>query len=119
MGGELKEEFFSEVDEWLRLGRPGVAAALLREIPLKEVRRTDSARFAALATRAGVPSIALRLLNPVVRPEKGKLDAPATSQESVEYAAALQGVGAVTESLGILQSIDPERAPNASRVLAF
>jgi hypothetical protein len=56
--------------------------------------------------------MALRVLNPIVRPSARKQGNP-TGEEKAEYAASLTRAGAVSEALTILETIDPTAVPTA------
>jgi hypothetical protein len=119
MPWKLDSEIYQKIDGLVRAGNLGPATALLVKVPIKDVPRADLAPLAALARRAGLPRLALRMLNPIVRPEKGWIEDPATESEKAQYGVALIGVGATPEALRIFESIDTARAPEGLLFHAF
>lgn len=69
-----------------------------------KVPRSHCSRLANIARRAQRPSLSLRLLQPIVRP-KVKNFTSASGEETLEYAYALQRVGAKNESLKLLENL--------------
>jgi tetratricopeptide (TPR) repeat protein len=61
----------------------------------------------------------LRILTPVVRPQRDGQDSEATPAERAEYAILLQRAGSVHEAIQILEGIPPEEEPSAPLFRAF
>lgn len=101
-----------EIDALIRAGSANAARRKLGGLARRKVPRPDALPLASLARRANLPGLALRLLNPIVRPS-AKHVARASEAEAAEYAASLVRVGAVAEALEILKSIDGARHPEA------
>jgi hypothetical protein len=74
--------------------------------------RGQRLKLAQLARRSGLVSLALKLLNPVVRPS-AKSPLRPTAEESAEYAGLLIRSGANTEATHILEALDPGEVPEA------
>lgn len=91
-------------EEAVRAGQTSVAAALLTAIPAKEIPRELLRQAANLCRRVGKVSLGLRILTPIIRPQKLN-DRPATPQEIAEYAVLLQRAGSVIEALQLLESL--------------
>lgn len=84
----------------------------LRELAGKGIHRSDALGVASLARRVNQTSLALRILNPIVRPFGRRKMGEASPEERAEYAASLIKIGAVEESLGILKALD-SKVPEA------
>lgn len=74
--------------------------------------------LANLARRAHLPLIGIRLLNPIIRPNR-KVAEKATAQESLEYAACLIRIGSVDEALRILEEVNRKDVPESYLYSAF
>jgi hypothetical protein len=112
------QEFIQTLEELVRGGRAGEARQILRAQNLSQIPREGRKDLANLARRAGAPEIAIRILNPVVRPNEGKPES-ATDQEKAEYAVALINHGAVPEGLEILEALRPDTLPEALLYRSF
>ncbi|MCB0384157.1 MAG: hypothetical protein KDD43_02095, partial [Bdellovibrionales bacterium] len=77
----------------MRSGKGHKVRQALRTLNLSRVPRSQAPIVANLAHRLNLPDLALRLLNPIVRP-KDHLDKQATPRECAEYAVALIRLGA-------------------------
>ncbi|MBX3016254.1 MAG: hypothetical protein KF767_00075 [Bdellovibrionaceae bacterium] len=102
-----------ECDEHIRQGRDEKAHRLLRELEISKLPRSLQRDFANLCRRSGLLSQGLRILTPLVREEI------ASEAERAEYAMLLQRSGAVTEALGVLQKLDPQKDPQILLFQAF
>jgi hypothetical protein len=109
---------FDKLDLMIREGRLRESRRILRKVRISEIARVSMVRFAGLARRAGLAPISVRLLNPVVRPDRN-LVKPANENELAEYAASLTNIGARTEALGILDSLNPKKNPEIFLFRAF
>lgn len=85
-----------------------VLARLAGKRPPRPLTRT----LLHLARRAGRYDLALRWLNPIVRPTSRK-PVEATGEEKSEYAASLIRSGAVEEGLELLRTVDGNAVPQA------
>jgi hypothetical protein len=107
--------WIDEIDALIKQGDSAQAKRKLRPVNRNEIDRKDLARACGVATRAGLPELAIRWLNPIVRAER-KLLKPATEREKAEYAIALIRIGAQPEALGILEGLSARENP---QVLLF
>lgn len=110
--------FVAALDQSLRQGRHGAVRQELSRLNAREAPRASLEALANVARRAGVYSLALRLLNPVCRPAQG-LRRNASAGELVEYGMALVKNGSLDEALGIFRGIDGEIEPRAWLYRAF
>lgn len=79
----------------------------------------DKARkIASLLRRVNDPEVALKVLNPIIRPTR-KGAAQATEIDKIEYAASLVRVGSLFEARWILGHIDLRKFPEGNLVMAF
>lgn len=100
------EQFLDELDELIRAGKGREASHRLQAFPLRNLPREHRTRFCHTARRLRLVSLALKVLNPVVRPTTRKV-VEATDKEKAEYAAALAAAGATDEAIGIFRTLDP------------
>jgi hypothetical protein len=113
----LNEEI-ETINDFIRAGLGHRARRALRQVAGRKIPREKVREVANLARRANLLGLALRLLNPVVRPT-GKALRVATDAEKAEYAASLTYVGASEEALTILRGINPRTVPDALLFQAF
>lgn len=99
-----------ELQDLVKAGNFEQAARHLRA--RGQVARKNVATLGNIAWRIHQPSLAIKILHPVVRP-KSSLSQPATAAEKIEYAEALRRVGAVNESWQLLGEIDTDTFPQA------
>jgi hypothetical protein len=99
-----------EIEEKIRRGLLQEAASAVSKIEISKVQRTQAARIANLARRAGLATTAIRVLGPIVRPEIPRAR-PATNLEKAEYAIAISRIGAHVEALKILKTISKDEEP--------
>jgi hypothetical protein len=114
----LYEKLVQKLEKAVREGRGGLVAKTLQKALRAKIPREARLPLAALARRTHNPSLSLRLLNPVVRPQ-GERSPRATDGERAEYAAALIKLGADVEATAVLESIHPNTAPEALLYRAF
>src|ERR1700752_3346298 len=98
-------------DRMIRQGRIPEVQRALRAITCVKVPRDLACQVANLAWRTGLFAVSIRVLNPIVPPEKPLLLAPPTAVESAEYPMALMKIGALTEARRILQALNPVEEP--------
>ena len=118
MPSTADENALNPIHELIRRGHGAEARTALRQLISRKVPRPLLAQVAALLRRADLPWLALRLLNPIVRPT-GKAAGFATEKEKAEYAAALAVIGASKEALELLRSIDAKEVPERLLYEAF
>jgi hypothetical protein len=100
----------AQIEELIRKGEFQEAEKLLRRARPSKIRRQDACAIANAARRVDLPLIAVRILNPIVRPED-QLQAPATDFEKIEYAECLRRLGIIHEAWQILQTVSPKDHP--------
>ncbi|MCB0405636.1 MAG: hypothetical protein KDD51_12705 [Bdellovibrionales bacterium] len=108
----------SEIDEALRTGQTASARKLLDAVLKGNIPRQFRWKVAALCRRSGVSEKAARLLHPYVRGSSARQAAPSPN-ELVEYAGALERLGALNESVRLLKSINGEHHPRALLYFAY
>lgn len=111
--------FLKEVDELIRTGRSVEAKSRLRHAQAARVPLEERRAFAFMARRLNLPTLALRVLHPIVRPTGRHVARPATDAEKVEYAGSLVRLGAIEEALDLLNAIDPETNPEIFLLRSF
>ena len=84
-----------------------------------QVPRSLRLPLANLCRRAGLVSVGLRLLSPLVYPEKSGVEMPATSAEVAEYAVLLERCGSTKEALQLLSRVNTIEVPEARLYRAF
>jgi tetratricopeptide (TPR) repeat protein len=93
------KRFIEEAESLIRSGQfDQVEKQLLK---LGKIERKSALAVANIARRVNRLNMAVRILNPIVRPTDSFQD-PATAQEKIEYADALRQVGAVDEAWNLL-----------------
>lgn len=112
--GKLKEQF----EIALRAGQVYNVAKALNELNIKSVPRHWRLPLANICRRAGLVSLGLRLLEPVLR-VNGAFHRGVTPGEMAEYAVLLQRSGVVGEALRILSRLDVKSAPEALLYKAY
>lgn len=92
-------------------GKQSQVAAEVTQVIAKKPPREVLAPLAAIARRAGFPYLALSVLQPIFRSEGRKALSPPTPFEAFVYGSVLVVLGAKTEGLNLLESIDPNEHP--------
>ncbi len=87
---------------------------VFRKLNLKTILRTEGLAMADIARRVGLHTVALRILNPIVR----RKTQPASPTEQALYAEVLRKLGAINEAKSILQKIDGKAHPQVFLYLA-
>jgi len=107
-------KLFEEIELMIRSGKSSEAHKLLNAIGAAsgDLKRGEKLRYANLARRIGSGALALKILNPILRPRTHYAEPP-TVPEEIEYAACLRSEGAPLEALAILKDIDAEKFPEA------
>lgn len=100
----------NEIDQLIRNAQWISAQAALSQIKTKDIPTKSLGDVAALATRANLPRMTLKLLRPIVYPGK-KLIRAATPREITEYAMALVRLGADSEASDLLERVSPTEVP--------
>ena len=92
------------------MGQTAKARQELARYRLTSLTRGEKFALAAVARRAGLPYLTLRLLAPFVRPPP-RHSVQASEAEKAEYAAALVRVGASREAMGLLGELNGKAVP--------
>lgn len=111
-------EALAQLDGLIRSGKASDARILLKKLTLKEIPRALIQPLATIARRADMPGLGLKLLNPVVRPERKKI-ANATDMEKIEYAFCLSNSGAQQEAIKLLDTLDIDQIPQGLLAKSF
>ncbi len=98
------------IESLIRQGRGRYAREKLKLLCEKKISRKHLLRVSSQARRVGLPLLALRLLRPIIRPDRGIREQP-TDSELAEFAANLSRIGALDEALSVLEGLDEERNP--------
>jgi len=117
MDRDKLEQLFDQTDQHLRTGQTAAAIKQLKKIVAAKIPRPFLARYCALARRANLPELSLKALKRLVYP-KVKGTARAFDMELLEYAVALERIGARRESAHIAGMVDPAAEPRAHLVRA-
>ena len=109
MGQDL-QTLLSEIEELLRRGAAAEARKLLSAPSIRKANRDELVRVSALARRAGLADLALRLLRPFVIEGRSVRAKPLPS-EIASYAMSLASVGAVREASDLLRPLAKDATP--------
>lgn len=121
MQGRINLDFASalwQIDEHIKGGRSRQAVELLRGMNTSKIPREHIASFANLSWRAGLPTLALRVLSPIITPKPGML-IQANDREKLECACALIRIGGFREAQLILQNLDAKKLHKVYLYSAF
>jgi hypothetical protein len=113
------ELLISECDADIRAGRSAQAAKRLQQLNSVRVPREFRLPLANICRRAGLLNLGMRLLTPIVHPERAKAGVQATSAEMAEYGVLLHRLGATREALQTLDKADPRQVPDALLFRSF
>jgi tetratricopeptide (TPR) repeat protein len=114
----MTQEEFIKLEAELRAGRLDIVKSTLEKIEKKKHPRPMVVKIANLARRAGYQRYALRLLRPIVRPEKPVVPA-ASSEEKLEYGASLLRLGLINECYEVLSNLDENEFPEVLLYKSF
>ncbi|PWU16276.1 MAG: hypothetical protein C5B49_10705 [Bdellovibrio sp.] len=99
-------------DDWLRDGQVNNVVRALKGINTAKIPRVERVRLAAIARRANLTDLALRILFPIA-------DGSGTDAEMAEYGLLLHHVGSTTEGLAVLRTVDTKIVPEALLYTSF
>ncbi len=116
--GGNKTISLSDFEALIQAGDFSAVAKTLRTMNMKQIPRTQLARYAHIANRAHQGIVAHRILQPVVRPE-GKILLPPSDAEKLEYAEALRLMGVISEAVKVLSEINFSSMPIVDLRTAF
>lgn len=103
------QKLIVQLDEKMKAGRDVEVRQALLKTRFAQVPRRLLASFAALALRAQLPDLCVRLLHPIVRIADHVSDA--ADEEKAKYAAGLARLGMPSEALALLKEIDADKLP--------
>lgn len=109
------DEWTRQLEEEIRAGHTHQVRKALMAPNINKAPRSYIIRLSNLARRVQFPALSLRLLRPYVHPVV-KSRGEATPEERLEYAYALQRIGAKSESVRILEKLTRQ---NDRAYLAF
>lgn len=116
---ETYEHLIEQCESDVRAGHSHLAAKRLAHLNLAKVPRQWRLRLANVCRRAGLISQGLRLLSPIIHPDRNRWRVDADAFELSEYAVLLQKCGAINEALRTLQRVDSGRVPDSLLYQAF
>ncbi len=122
MSNAGNREFLNEIDAAIRQGLIRQAASRIQELwkGAQSLSRPERLELARLARRAYLPGVAILLLRPWVRPSSARaMETEARPEETLEFASALIAVGARTEGVELLKSVDASRFPERDLFASF
>jgi len=105
-----------QVNSLLRRGEAEAAIAELTKLNIADISQDHAVSFANLCRRAGLVSLGLKILNPMVRDSSNRKP---THAERAEYAALLYRNGSITEALQLLNQCSVKEAPESLLYKAF
>ena len=100
------DTLIEECENLIRTGSPETAHKKLTSVHAADVSRDQRLALANLCRRVGLISSGLRLLTPLVHPDKGVWGLEATSAELAEHAMLLRKSGTAREALSTLNRAD-------------
>ncbi|MGE3680676.1 MAG: tetratricopeptide repeat protein [Bdellovibrionales bacterium] len=112
-------ELIAECEHFLRSGQISSVASRLRGINLPRVPRAFRLPLANVCRRAGLFTSGLRLLTPLVHPDRRSARAPITTEELSEYAVLLMKIGSLNEAIDLLQGVELKDEPRSLLYLGF
>lgn len=111
-------ELIKICEDEIRGGNPGSVRKRLANLNVAKIPRPFRRALAALARRSGHIQLGLKILSPLIHPDRGRLVIPEAA-EFAEYGALLQQNGSISEAMSTLHSVDTSKAPEAHLFLAF
>lgn len=109
----------AECDADIRAGKSAEAAKRLQQLNSSKVPREWRLPLANLSRRAGLLNLGMRLLTPIVHPDRARAGVFATSAEIAEYGVLLHRLGATREALQMLDKVDTLLVPDALLYRSF
>lgn len=106
----LDESILDIIENHIKLGHLEISRCEIKKISPTQLPRKHMARLTHLSRRCGLNQFGLKLLAPLIHPDK-PLAIPANNEEKVAYASCLTNIGATEESLKILTSVPLEKNP--------
>src|SRR4051812_1525336 len=112
-------QFIQSCDDLLRAGRINDVVRKLKKINSRQIDDRQRLPIARLCRRAGVASLGLKIMAPLVREALADLNYRGLEASIAEYAILLQRNGVTEEALKILKRLDPKVVPEANLYTAF
>lgn len=109
---KIDKDLIQQCDSDIRSGHSLRVAQRLAKLNIARVERPWRLPLAKICRRAGLLSIGLELLNPLVH-GRFKDGQSASAAELAEYGVLLMRYGAVSEAVALLQKLDSSVAPEA------
>ncbi|MGE3756457.1 MAG: tetratricopeptide repeat protein, partial [Pseudobdellovibrionaceae bacterium] len=109
----------SECDSEIRAGQVPQARRRLKQTSYGGVPRELALPLANICRRVGLITLGLRILSPLIHPEKHTHSAKASDAEVAEFAVLLQRCGAVDEAIELLSKIDSKNLPEVKLYKTF
>lgn len=111
-------DILAQLEKDTREGQNHAVLTQLRWVVTKAIPRPLIVSFADIAYRTNQFILALKFLNPIIRP-KTPLTIPPTVTENIIYATSLLHLGAVEEANDLLKNLDPTKDPEIYLHRAF
>ncbi len=113
------QEWIKQADMDLRAGRGDQMAHSLNQLTFSTIPRLWRKQVASICRRAGLFADGLRLLTPLIHPDRNKWGAPATAEEQAEYGVLLLKYGSAREAMSLLNQIPAKSLPEVHMYRAF
>lgn len=113
------EELLKICEALLRAGKTQDVARHLHSLKPGDIPPEWRRSYASICRRAGLLTLGLKLLSPSVRDHSLPAGSRVQPADLAEYGALLWRVGAVSEALSVLESVDSREAPEALLYQAF
>ncbi|MGE3682988.1 MAG: tetratricopeptide repeat protein [Bdellovibrionales bacterium] len=117
--GRPYKQLVDECEADIRAGRIARVAAKFKTLNRTKIPREWCVQLAKLCRRAGLNSLGLRILTPIVQSQQRPQSQEPTGAELAEYAILLQRNGSVQEALKILSLTSLESLPETHLYKAF
>jgi hypothetical protein len=104
------QSLIADCDALLKQGKIAGVAAKLQTLSPASVEREDRLALANVCRRAGLFSLGLKLLTPIMHPDRMNPMLPPSAPETAEYAVLLMKIGSVSEALSLLQPLGTQQS---------
>lgn len=112
------ERLIRQLDEWIRAGEGRKAKEVMLGMKTFTLPRSLQADMASLARRLNLDSLALQILNRIVRPAQ-PIHPQASQKEKLIYASILVKIGAYREAFQLFDEIDRHSYPEVLLFTSF
>ena len=113
------EKIVQDLDEKVKSGRSREVREALSELKLKTIPKNFRSPLAQIARRSGHVFLALKIMNPVVNPQKILEQDEIRSEDIITYSGALVRIGSTDEALKRLATINETDFPETTLIKAF